>query len=175
LYIPTYETQLRPKTKQSGATFTLGLPASEAQSVDLKTKQGEVVEDSIIEQTTRILVMDDEEMICKFLTEILEGYGLSVSIALDGKQAIEIYKQSLVEGNPFDAIILDLTIPEGMGGKEAVKELLKIDPKVKCIVSSGYSNDPVMANYDEYGFKANMTKPYFPNKLLEVLSQVLKE
>jgi DNA-binding NtrC family response regulator len=130
---------------------------------------------SKIVKTSKILVMDDEEQVCNFLKNTLTEYGYSVSITSDGKQAIEIYKQSLDGGEPYNAVILDLTIPGGMGGKEVVKELIKIDPDAKCIISSGYANDPIMANFADYGFKNMITKPYPPNKLLEVLNQVLKE
>ena len=156
-----------------GTTFTIYLPASETQPV-LETKQPETTEYSIFEHIDKILMMDDEENICTLLTETLQIYGFSISTASDGKQAIEMYKKSLDEGEPFDVVILDLTIPGGMGGKETVKELLKINQKAKCIVSSGYANDPIMSNYAEYGFKADIIKPYTPNSLLKVLSQVLE-
>jgi len=126
-------------------------------------------------QTSRILVMDDEEQICNFLKEILEEYGFSVTTTIDGKQAINMYKQLLNNREPFDAVILDLTIPGGVGGEETIKDILKINPKAKCIISSGYAKDPAIVNYLKYGFKANLTKPYTSNQLLEVLSQVLKE
>jgi two-component system, cell cycle sensor histidine kinase and response regulator CckA len=76
----------------------------------------------------------------------------------------------MASGRPFDVVIMDITIPGGMGGKEAVQKLIEVDPKVKAIVSSGYSNDPIMADYSKYGFKAIMAKPY----KLEVLSKALK-
>ncbi len=76
-------------------------------------------------------------------------------------------------GEPFDAVILDLTIPGGMGGKEAIKELLQIDPKIKAIVSSGYYNDPVMSNYKEYGFSGIVAKPYKIDELSETLKKVM--
>ena len=157
-----------------GTTFTLYLPASETE-LDLKTNQSEPAENSTIKQTAKILVMDDEEMICRLLTDILEEDGFKVSTALEGKQAIEIYQHSLDEGAPFDAVIMDLTIPGGIGGKEAVINFLKIDPKAKCIVSSGYADDHIMANFGKYGFKGIIIKPYTSKTLLEVLSQVLKE
>jgi len=157
-----------------GTTFTLYLPASES-LVNSLLKQPEVKKYSKIEQTARILVMDDEEKICKLLKKMLEVKGHSVSTASDGKQAIEMYKQSLGERKPFDTVILDLTIPGGIGGKEVIKELLKINPKVKGIVTSGYANDPVMANYKEYGFKGIITKPYTSKELQVALNQVLKE
>ena len=159
----------------TGTIFTLYLPASETQPACSKTKQTEVAEDSTIEQTARILVMDDDEKICNYLKNILEEYGFLVSTAVDGKQAIDMYKQLLDDREPFGAVVLDLTILGGIGGKEVIKDILKINPKAKCIISSGYADDPVMANYIEYGFKANLTKPYTSKQLLEVLNQVLKE
>ena len=157
-----------------GTTFTLYLPASIKQEKE-KAKQLELEGIPNIDQTLRILVVDDEEMVCRFITNTLDGYGFFVSTALDGTQAIDMYRESLNDRNPFDAVIMDLTIPGGMGGKEAIKRLLKIDPEAKCIVSSGYANDPVMANYTDYGFIGIITKPYTPDKLVEVLSQVLKK
>ena len=91
----------------------------------------------------------------------------------NGSQAIEVYKQARDDGKPFDAVIMDLTIPGGIGGKEAISDILKIDPKARVIVSSGYTNDPVMANYAEYGFHGIAAKPYTKIKLLEILSRVL--
>ncbi len=119
--------------------------------------------------------MDDDKTICDFIKEVLRGRKWTVSEASGGKKAIEMYKQSIDDRDPFDILIMDLTIPGGIGGKEAVEELLKINPQVKCIVSSGYTNDPVMANHSKYDFKGIITKPYSPSMLLEVLNQVLKE
>jgi len=155
-----------------GTTFTIYLPASESQQLKEK-KHDEIVKQTKIQCTNKILVMDDEEMICKFVKNILKVYGYSVSSALDGKEAIEMYKKSLVEGKPFNLIIMDLTIPGGMGGKETVKRLLEINQEVKCIVSSGYANDPVLENYKEYGFKGILNKPYTIKELNDVLNQVL--
>ena len=106
---------------------------------------------------------------------MLEGWGFSVSTASEGRQALEIYKEAFDKGESFHVVIMDLTIPGGMGGKEAIEEFLKINPEVKCIVSSGYASDPVMKNYNNYGFKGIVVKPYTPKKLLEILNQVLEE
>jgi signal transduction histidine kinase/CheY-like chemotaxis protein len=158
-----------------GTTFTLYLPASESQQLP-ETKQP-AAKRSTMEQTARILVMDDEKMVRKVVTAMLEKSGYSVETADDGKQAIEMYKQSMDAGQPlpFDVVIMDITIPGGMGGKEAIKKILAIDPKARAIVSSGYADDPVMANYAEYGFKGVVSKPYTISKLQEVLGQVLKK
>ncbi len=114
-------------------------------------------------------------MICRLVTKILGKSGFSVETASGGRQAIEMYKYAMRAGEPFDVIIMDVTIPGGMGGKKAVKEILKINPEARVIVSSGYANDPVMANYAVCGFKGIVAKPYTRNNLLAVLNQVLGE
>ena len=86
-----------------------------------------------------------------------------------------MYKKAKESGNPFDIVIMDLTVPGGMGGKEAIKRLLEIDPGVRAIVSSGYSNDPVMSNFKRYGFKGVVAKPYKMKDLAEVLRRVIAE
>jgi len=156
-----------------GTTITLYLPASESR-LQPETKHPET-EGTTMEPTARILVMDDEEMIRNVAAQMLETIGYSVETANGGGQAIELYKQSMELGNPFEFVIMDLTIPGGIGGKEAVKDILKIDPEAKVIVSSGYANDPVMANYSEYGFSGIAAKPYTKKNLMKVLNQVLEK
>lgn len=129
-------------------------------------------------ETTRpgagaILFMDDDEMVRDTAGKILTRLGYTVSFARDGAEAIAAYEQARAEERPFDAVIMDLTIPGGMGGKEAVKRLREIDPSVKTIVSSGYSDDPVMADYAEYGFSGVVSKPYTIGKLGEIIRKVL--
>ena len=156
-----------------GTTFTLYLPVSK--STHLPETAQLAPEISTIKRTTRVLVMDDDKMIREAATKMLKLMGHSVKTAPEGKQAIEMYKQSLEKGEPFDVVIMDLTIPGGVGGKEAIKDILKIDPKARGIVSSGYANDPVMANYTAYGFKDIVAKPYSMSHLWDVLNRVLKE
>jgi two-component system, cell cycle sensor histidine kinase and response regulator CckA len=93
--------------------------------------------------------------------------------AREGNEAISLYEQALKSGRPFDAVIMDLTIPGGMGGKDAVIKLLKIDPGVKAIVSSGYSDDPIMARYKDYGFCGVVSKPYTLKSLSETIHAVI--
>ena len=121
-----------------------------------------------------ILVMDDEEMIRDFLQTLLTDLGYSVSLTKNGQEAIDLYHQAKGTKGSFDAVIMDLTIPGGIGGKEAIQKLIQIDPQVKAIVSSGYSNDPVMSNYKHYGFKGMVLKPYNVKKISECLDMVLK-
>ena len=121
----------------------------------------------------RILVMDDEPLVRDVSTAILTELGYEVSEAIDGKEAIEIYSMAEKDGKPFSAVIMDLTIPGGMGGKEAVRKLLEIAPNAKVIVSSGYSTDPIMADYKKYGFCGVVVKPYNTNEVSEVIAKVL--
>jgi DNA-binding NtrC family response regulator len=124
-------------------------------------------------QSKRVLVMDDEESICKMVCRMLRKLGYEADQAQDGVRALEMYRNALSTEKPFGAVIMDLTIPNGMGGKQAIKDLLDIDPAAKAIVSSGYSNDPIMSDHKSYGFCAVMQKPYSSKDLESVLNQVL--
>ena len=117
----------------------------------------------------KILVMDDDGDVLNVAINMLNLMGYKTDTAHDGSEAITKYKQAMEEGQPFDGIILDLTIPGGMGGQETVQQLLLIDPEVKAIVSSGYANDPIMAEYIKYGFHGVATKPYDMEQLGQVL------
>ena len=121
----------------------------------------------------KILVLDDDEQVREVAGVMLTQLGCEVVLAAEGSVAIDLYKEARDGGKPFDAVILDLTIPGGLGGKETIQYLLDIDPEVKAIVSSGYSNDPVMANFEEYGFRGVVSKPYRISDLSIVLKQVL--
>ncbi|MBF0223998.1 MAG: response regulator [Desulfobacterales bacterium] len=152
-----------------GTNFAIYLPAIRQHIV---AKRRDFTE---LKGQGRILVMDDEEMIRKITERMLENSGYDVVLAQDGLEALEIYKRAMDDAAPIDILILDLTIPGGMGGKETIKKLLEIDPQAAAIVSSGYSNDPVMANYKQYGFKGILDKPYLKEKLLKAISQITKE
>ena len=119
------------------------------------------------------LYISDDEVICTLLSGMIKAIGFSSETVSDGREAIEKYKESLENETPFDVVIMDLTIPGGMGGKEAVKQILKINPDAKVIVSSGYSVDPVMSEYKNYGFKGVITKPYTMDNLKRVINNVL--
>lgn len=123
--------------------------------------------------TKKILVMDDEESLRNLAQKMLERLEYEVEVVKDGLEALEKYKRYMDSGKPFDAVILDLTIKGGMGGEQTIQELLKIDPDVKAIVSSGYYNDPVMTEFDKYGFKGAMAKPYQKVDLENVLKTLL--
>ena len=119
----------------------------------------------------RVLVVDDEVNIQKLLSTMLRKLGCETEIANDGSEAIERYQAARARSKPFDAVIMDLTIPNGMGGCEAVRRLRELDPGIRAIASSGYSLDPVMANYRDYGFCGVIPKPY----QIGDVSRVLKE
>ena len=132
-----------------------------------------VMDDEIIQGHGCILVMDDDEMVREIASIMLEELGYQVVLAEDGEETIKLYKQLHVSEHPLTAVVMDLTIPGGIGGKETIASLLQIDPDIKAIVSSGYSDDPIMANYRDYGFSGVIKKPYRINELGSVLHQIL--
>lgn len=140
-----------------GSTFHISLPVAEQGSVSAPDPRK-----AISHGSGCVLVMDDEEDILELTQAILEELGYTVECVENGTEAVDLYRQRKEEGAPFSAVILDLTIPGGVGGKEAIEKLLRIDPDIKAIVSSGYSTDPIMAKYRDYGFSAVLVKPYRP-------------
>ncbi|MEW6730166.1 MAG: response regulator [Acidobacteriota bacterium] len=121
----------------------------------------------------KVLVMDDQSVIREVVGQILTHLGYQIELAGNGTEAIELYQNAQQAGVPFDAVIMDLSVPGGMGGKEALKKLLEIDPSVKAIASSGYSTDPIMANYQQHGFRAVVIKPYKSEELHQTLRRVI--
>ncbi len=123
----------------------------------------------------RILVMDDEEIICDLLRELLGSFGHEVHTAPEGAEAVRRYREAIQNQQRYDLVIIDLTIPGGgMGGAEAILEMRKIDPKVRAIVASGYLQNPVLANYREHGFCGMVTKPYSISELLREVSRAME-
>jgi len=125
--------------------------------------------------TGRILLMDDEEDVRQTTGEVLMRLGYTVEFADDGFRAIDLYQGAIIAGVPFDAVIMDLTVPGSMGGNEALEKLLAIDPQARVLVSSGYLNDPVMTDYKKYGFSGVVPKPYRIHDLGETLHAVIHE
>lgn len=121
----------------------------------------------------RILVMDDEEHVRDMSATILSELGYEVTTGVDGAEAVELYQKARESGKPYDAVILDLTVPGGMGGQETIQKLLEIDPKIKALVSSGYSNDPVLANFREHGFIGFIPKPCKIQELSEIVHKIM--
>ncbi len=153
-----------------GTTFNVYLPASDQQIVpQSKEDRG------LLTGEGKILVMDDEAMVREVLGKMLLSLGYEVEFAKDGAEAIELFSQSKKSGDPFAAAILDLTVTGGMGGKETIKRLLMIDPHIKAIVSSGYYDDPIMADFQSFGFSEVIAKPYKVVELSTTLQRVLSK
>ncbi|HTY24588.1 MAG TPA: PAS domain S-box protein [Desulfomonilaceae bacterium] len=151
-----------------GTTFHVYLPASEKEQ-----ERQEKLGSEPVTGKGKILLMDDDELIRELAKEALSAVGYEVILAHDGEKAVELYKKAKNSSKPFDAIIVDLTVPGGMGGQEAVDTLRRFDPAIKAIVSSGYSNDPIMAEYEKYGFSGVVSKPYTVSELAETIQQVI--
>jgi nitrogen-specific signal transduction histidine kinase/CheY-like chemotaxis protein len=159
------DVQSRPS---AGATFRVYLPASD-RSATSEEQQGDLPLDG----KGRVLIVDDEDMVLDVASQMLRHIGYDAEAARDGDEAIALYKIALGSHRPFAAVIIDLTIPGGMGGKETIKELLEVDPHVRAVVSSGYSNDPIMGNFESFGFKGVVCKPYKVDEINAVLRQVI--
>jgi two-component system, cell cycle sensor histidine kinase and response regulator CckA len=153
-----------------GSTFTIFLPASQKKATAVKAEEGH---GETTAGSGRILVMDDEEAVNEVTAEMLQYLGYQVKTVKDGAEAVTAYRQALDQGAPFAAVITDLTVPAGMGGKETVWRLLEIDPRAKVIVSSGYANDPIMSEYANYGFTGVIPKPYNLDDLAKTLREVV--
>lgn len=153
-----------------GSAFYIYLPASEKRIVHEVQEVAEHVYGS-----GKILWMDDDEGIRNVGEAILSSHGYEVEFAVNGDEAIQLHKKALVAGNPYDALILDLTVVGGMGGKEAIARMVETDSEVNAIVCSGYSNDPVMADYKSHGFNGVLPKPFKIEELLKVLNVTMRD
>ena len=158
-------------TPGAGTTFTLFIPA--AVSLGAATSTVKEQELDIVKGSEKILVMDDDKEILQLIGTTLEELGYEVVFAQDGEEALTMYVDAHQTGRPFDVVIMDLIVPVGMGGKEAMRKLLALDPRAKVIVSSGYCNDQVMTDYKSYGFSGAIAKPYHPAELSKQIQQVL--
>ncbi|OGS06200.1 MAG: hypothetical protein A2204_06510 [Elusimicrobia bacterium RIFOXYA1_FULL_47_7] len=121
----------------------------------------------------KVLIMDDEDLIRNTMGRILNHLGYSAGFARNGEEAISVFSEARNSGQPFDAVILDLTIPGGFGGKDVLAKMLKMDPSVKALVFSGYSNDPIVANFKEYGFSGVLPKPCKIEDMSKALFNIL--
>jgi PAS domain S-box-containing protein len=151
-----------------GTSFFVYLPAVYKEKIKHKEKREEIVKGK-----GKILIMDDKSFVRSAAEKALKLFGYEVEGVADGTEVLTLYKEEMEKGRPFDLIILDLTIPGGMGGEDTLKKLREINPEVKAIVSSGYSDDPVMSEYKKYGFNAIVTKPYQYEELCEVVRKVI--
>lgn len=157
---------------ETGTTFNIYLPASQKQ---LKVFPIKDIGEKPLSGKGRILIMDDEEIIRDTAGSILTTLGYEVDSAKNGSEAIELYMKARLDGHPFSLIIMDLTIQGGMGGRETVKKLLEMDPDVRAIVSSGYSDDALMSDYKKHGFSAVIAKPYRLSDLSNIVNTVINK
>ncbi len=153
-------------TPGKGATFHVYLPAASVPPPRAEKPQG-----AHHRGTGRVLVMDDEKLVLDVASRMLGAFGYKVETAIDGQAAIDRYREAMEGDKPFDLVIMDLTVPGGIGGQEAVVRIQELDPEVYAVVSSGYSTDPVMSDYRSYGFEDVLPKPY----TLDSLSRVLRD
>jgi len=158
--------------KGKGTTFYIYLPVSQninnngSANDNLKTSSQNIYQ---IKKDLKILIMDDEEDVRDVFASILSHFGFNSDEARNGFEALELYKKAMELNNKYDVIFMDLTIPGSMGGKEAIHEILEIDREAKVVVCSGYSDDPVMSDYSNYGFSASLSKPVTINDVKEVM------
>jgi two-component system, cell cycle sensor histidine kinase and response regulator CckA len=153
---------------QTGTIFHIWLPAAKNTHTHIRIDTSS----PLAPDGARILFMDDDEGVLKLARAYLERAGHDGVLVSDGKDAVAVYRQALAAGNQFDVVIFDLTVPGGMGGKEALEQLKAIDPGVRAIASSGYSNDPIMANHHAFGFRAVLPKPYDLDSFIRVIARV---
>jgi nitrogen-specific signal transduction histidine kinase/CheY-like chemotaxis protein len=152
----------------SGTTFHIYLPSSENEPTVEEKEWTETLRGE-----GRILLVDDDEAVRRSAEEMLKRLGYDAECVKDGEEGLRLYLRAKESGQPFGAVIMDLTIPGGMGGKEAIKRLKEKDPGARVIVSSGYSADPVLQGFSEYGFSGVVAKPYGMDDLAEVIHSVL--
>lgn len=159
--------QVAVDSKPGKTTFTIYLPAASNKEPAKIRRQPTPPQET---GASHILFMDDEEMLRNMVQDMLTLFGHKVTVTADGREAVEAFKNA---DPPIDLIILDLTIPGGMGGEKTVREILSIDSDAKVIVASGYSNDPIMASYEDYGFSAAVIKPFQMQELADLIGRVL--
>ena len=154
---------------EAGSVFEIYLPSSTGTSNGEARLAGDALPPNL-----RILVMDDDSMVCDIAGNIVTHLGHHAEFAPDGETALDMLKEAIDKGEPYDLAILDLTIPGGMGGKHAITEMRKLQPDIKALVASGYSNDPVLAEFKHYGFDGVVTKPFNVEGLRKSLTQVFE-
>lgn len=151
-----------------GTAFSIYLPAQPERGTEVTDAEAEIREGG-----GRILVMDDDEMVRNVSCGILDSIGYRTRAVANGEEAVREFEAAIASGKPYDAVILDLTVPGSMGGRQTMQKLRELDPEVAAIVSSGYANDPVMSHYREYGFVAALSKPYSAKEMADVVGRVL--
>ncbi len=155
----------------AGTTFSIHLPSTGKPYVPKQTTTGKITANGTMAGS--ILVMDDEQLIRDVTVHMLRFMGYHVTTCVNGMEAIALYKGAIESGNPYTAVIMDLTIPGGMGGRETAQKILAFDPEARLIVSSGYSDNPIMSNYSAYGFIGAVSKPYVMEDFAQTISSML--
>jgi len=155
-----------------GTTFNVWFAAAELASATA-APWGQTRPSLNVGPSVRVLVMDDEGTILRVTAALLKRMGLEATVVSTGEEAVRAFAEARSAGTPFGLLIFDLAIPGAMGGREAIELIRQMDKEVPAIVSSGYSNDPVMSDFARYGFQAMVTKPYFVNDLAKTIRQVL--
>jgi PAS domain S-box-containing protein len=158
-----------------GTTLCFYLPACEGEVAERAPVEKTVAAKPAVSGRDRILVMDDEESVRRLMGQMLNRAGYTVAYAEDGEKAVEVYRKGMESGDPFDGVILDLTVKGGMGGEEAVKRLIEMDPEARVMIASGYSKDPVLMNFREYGFIGAITKPFMMHELHAAVRALVSE
>jgi CheY-like chemotaxis protein len=156
-------------TPGQGTIFRIYLPASEATVAVSPAK-----ETAPVIGGGRILLMDDEPGVRKAIGSALSRLGYKVVLSSDGAEAVEHYRENMVAGEPFNAVLMDLTVRGGMGGMEATQKILALDPQAKVIIASGYSEDLVMSQYQDYGFSGMVSKPFKISELSSILVKIIQ-
>lgn len=161
------------ESDERGTTFTVLLPASDGIPAPEKIREDMAARKKSCPEFEgmRVLVMDDDESVLFPICDILADMGCIVRAAVNGELACEEYERAFGQGRPFDILILDLVVKGGMGGVETLQKIRRIDKDARAVVSSGYSNDPVMANYKDYGFRGALIKPYCQQQVVEILEE----
>lgn len=157
-------------TSTGGSTITTYLPASDVDAVE----SPETIDTGLLKGSERILVMDDETSVREAVVRILRSFGYTVQAVADGTEALDKYRNSLETNTPFNLVILDLTVPGGMGGEKTLAELRKIDPEVVAVVSSGYADNAILSNPEAHGFKGMITKPFRAAEMLQTVKRILQ-
>lgn len=151
-----------------GSAFTVLLPSPKG------TQRKAFSEGDVARCTNKkILVMDDDRFIRDILGRMIDRLGCRSSLAADGNEAVFLYQEAMDSGHPFDAVIMDLTVPGGMGGKDAVRRILRVDPEATVVVTSGLPNDPILTEYQRFGFRGSVAKPFTFDQIAETLASVL--
>ncbi len=156
---------------QEGTTVTILLPTFSVAIPEKRPENMPAAEKA--RKRRKVLYMDDEKILWGLIRSMLLRMGCDVDLAADGEQALSLFRKSFDEGEPYTAMILDLTIPKGPGGKEVLREILQIDPSAKAVVLSGYANDPVFADFQKYGFAGALEKPFKTSRFVDLMSSIL--